>query len=204
MRKCIKDYSHSHSSLEKIMKNLSKLLFILSFCMMLMSCAATNVLDARYDIEETINGPDVADIIVVPTFSQDNIMVQSGYNFTDNKGTYCYDIAITNNTDDVLYVNWEKSAIYYNGISSYVMINNQSYFDRNDPMPSMMVPPRGTAMRSIISSDQPHYQPEANWGAMPWLVRVLPTFETQLILCVESVEGETYYIFNISGEEVSE
>lgn len=186
------------------MKKISEFLLALIVSIMFISCASTNILEAKYDITETVNGPDVADITVVPTFSQDNIMVQSGYDFTDNKGTYCYDIAITNNTDDVLYVNWEKSAIYYNGISSYVMINNQAYFERNDPMPSMMVPPRGTALRTIISSDQPHYQPEANWGAMPWLVRVLPTFETQLILCIESSEGETYYIYNVSGEEVSE
>ena len=183
------------------MKKISEFLLALIVSIMFISCASTNILDAEYDVQVKINGPEVADIAVIPTFSQDNVMVQGGFDISNNKGTYSYDIAIKNNTDDVLYVNWEKSAIYYNGISSYVLINNQSYFDRNDPMPSMMVPPRGITYRSVISADQPFYQPQVTFGPT-WLIKVLPTFDTQLVLCVESSQGESFYIFTITGEEV--
>ena len=184
------------------MKLSFRLFIVLIASCMLLSCASTNILEAEYDIQETIDGPDVADIIVVPTFSQDNMHVQAAIDFTTNKGTYCYDILITNNTDEVMYVNWEKSAIYYNGISSYIMINNQQFTDMNSPMPPMMVPPNGTATRSIISSDQPHYQPQVMFGP-DWLIRVIPSFNTQLILCIESSQGETFYIYDVSGREVA-
>ena len=175
------------------MKKALFIIFSVFAVLTLMSCQSTAITFEEPTIDLQIDGEDVANITVIPSFEGTTGL------FT-NTGTIGYSVSIENKTDSIIKMVWEKSAVYYEGNSSLPFITGQKYIDSNSPMSPTVIPAHGTNKTGVYSADQVYYV-SGKYGG--WRMSNLPTFNTKLLLCIESSGGkETYYTFSIKGNPI--
>lgn len=133
-------------------------------------------------IEKTIEGDDVADVSITP-----------GFEGTQTTG---YSLLVSSKSDSIIKIVWEKSAIYYAGKSATPFIEGQKYIDSNTPMAPTTIPAHGVSITSIYSADQVYF------SSGDWKMMNIPTYETQVIICIECNGKDTYYTFTIEEPTV--
>ena len=168
---------------------MKKILIFLVSIFLLVGCSTLEI-GVTPNVEVTIDGDNVANVTLVPSYGLDWI-------FT--KGTKGYQLNVENTSDSLIRVNWEKSSIFYDSTSSLVFINGQKYANSDTPMPSSIVPVKGKFNTGVYASDQVHYA-----SSIGWVMNNIPCFESTVIICIEHSSGETNYIFNITSQALPE
>lgn len=171
-------------------KKVTLLLSITLIALFLCGCTSTAA-DIGYtpNVELTVDGEDVAVVTLLPQYGKNSLWT----NWTADEGTSGYMLAVTNTTDGVIRVNWEKSSISYGASSSLIFQEGQKYSESNSPMTPMVVPMGGTLTKAIYSSDQPRYT-----SSFGWSMNVIPSLNTTVMICIEHGESESYYIFTVT------
>lgn len=140
----------------------------------------------------SIEGEDVANVSLVSLY---------GSTIFGETGTKGYGLFVENKSDAIIKVDWSKSSIFYNNNSSLPFITGQKYIDKNEPMSPSIVPKNGKFDISVYSSDQVYYSIGKYGG---WELRLIPTYESTVIICIEHSSGETYYTFDVTPQAVPE
>lgn len=173
-----------------------KKLIIVSICVLalfaMVSCATTAAIEFNPTIDLTIDGEDVANVTIVPNLNGKSSLLS-------DVGTVGYSLTVENKTNSVIKIVWEKSAIYYSGNSSVPFITGQKYIDHNSPMSPTVIPANGKNTTGVYSGDQVYYVSGSYGG---WRMANIPSFDTQVLICIESGGAETYYTFTITGNPI--
>jgi hypothetical protein len=98
-----------------------------------------------------------------------------------------FSVDITNNTDKVIRVIWEKSSVSYSGSSYTPFLDGQKFINASEPMAPTTIPARGVVSKTIYSSGQPRYND--GWEMIP----LAPAGTFVIVLCVESGDVENNY-----------
>lgn len=162
--------------------------------LVVVSCASLSQPEIEFNptVEVAIDGEDVANVSLRP-------IMDGKTTFTKNPGTAGYSLSVENKTGSVIKIVWEKSAVYYAGNSSLPFIVGQKYIDHNTPMSPTVIPANGKNTTGVYSSDQVYYVSGSYGG---WRMANIPSYDTQVLICIEAGGKETYYTFTVTGNPI--
>lgn len=164
------------------------ILFVMGFSFLFLSCVTKPNLPApTFDVSITSeNNTELVEINVATDWQSKGIFIDEGING--------FDISITNRTDKIIRIVWEKSSLTYYGNSYTPFIEGQKYSNSSEPMAPTVIPANGQIGKSVFSSGQPYYK-SGEYGG--WRMRTINAPVILIVLCIESGEIEDYFTATI-------
>jgi hypothetical protein len=132
------------------------------------------------DWDYTVDAPNEALTITVVNVYQ-HYQVFQGYSGVEGIG-----VSIQNTTSQPIVINWNKSALEYNGTSHRLFITGQKYIDAGKDIPDRVIGAGSRIDVDIFPAESPYYESGTYGG---WRMRGF-TAETISCLVCAIIDGE--------------
>jgi len=110
-------------------------------------------------------------------------------------------LVISNNSDDPVFVHWDRTCIDYNGFSHMVFLSGQKYMAAGTEMPTMTISGRSKLLMGVFPAENARYT-SGQFGG--WTISPIDSKEIALTVCL-SVKGvDRFYRIRVDIEEPPE
>ena len=166
------------------------LIFLLPLVIMI---ACVTMVPPPIDWDYTIDDPYQNNVIKITI----NQIYQHYETFEGYKNLKGIGISIQNLSTDPIIINWNKTALEYNGISRRVFLSGQKYIDANKYIPIQAIGGGSRIDIDIYPADNV-YLGQGSYGG-GWQIKGFNTSAISCLICIEIDEKEYFYIAKITN-----